>query len=166
MSMLKQHRIWHLGDDVSTDDLAPGHAMKHGLEVIAQHCLETVLPQFAREAKRGDVIVAGRNFGIGSSREQAAQALVHLGIAAVIAPSYSGLFFRNAFNVGLLLMTCPQSHLLQKEERLALNSSRPDAIFSHQNELTCEPIPEFLRAMVQHGGLLAQLRDEYGHHQN
>jgi 3-isopropylmalate/(R)-2-methylmalate dehydratase small subunit len=166
MSTLTQHRIWHLGDDVSTDDLAPGHTMKSGLDVIAKHCLETVLPQFASQVKRGDVIVAGRNFGIGSSREQAAQALVHLGIRAVIAPSYSGLFFRNAFNVGLLLMTCSDANSLLKEEHLALNSCRLDAIFSNKQELLCEPIPEFLRVMVQHGGLLAQLRNEYGQHQH
>ena len=99
-------RTWKLPPDVDTDQLAPGHAMKHGLDVIARHCLERVRPEFAPQVQRGDVIVAGPNFGIGSSREQAASVLVHLGLAAVIAPSYSGLYFRNAFNVGLLLLTC------------------------------------------------------------
>jgi 3-isopropylmalate/(R)-2-methylmalate dehydratase small subunit len=95
-------RVWRLGCDIDTDALAPGHAMKHGLDVIAKHCLESVRPEFAAAARAGDVIVAGPNFGIGSSREQAASVLVHLQVAAVIAPSFSGLFFRNAFNVGLL----------------------------------------------------------------
>ena len=80
------HKVWHVGDDVDTDALAPGVYMQHGVDVIAQHCLENVLPNFARDVKPGDIIVAGRNFGIGSSREQAAAALVHLGVAAVIAP--------------------------------------------------------------------------------
>lgn len=152
------HRIWHLGADIDTDVLAPGHAMKHGIEVIAKHCLESVLPNFASEVQRGDVIVAGGNFGIGSSREQAAQVLVHLGIAAVIAPSYSGLYFRNAFNVGLLLLTCPQSELLRDETRLELDSSKPSLLTASDTHLACEPIPQFLLEMAQAGGLVAHLK--------
>ncbi len=76
--MSETHRVWRLGADIDTDLLAPGHAMKHGIETIAKHCLEAVRPEFAREVRRGDVIVAGPNFGIGSSREQAAEALVLL----------------------------------------------------------------------------------------
>ncbi len=158
MSALTQHRIWHLGADIDTDVLAPGHAMKHGIEVIAQHCLESVLPNFASEVKKGDVIVAGPNFGIGSSREQAAQVLVHLGIAAVIAPSYSGLYFRNAFNVGLLLLTCPQADLLRNQELLSRSSNGLELVLSDKTTLECEPIPEFLLQMVQAGGLLPSLK--------
>lgn len=102
-------RVWKLGADVDTDALAPGAYMKHGIDVIAQHCLEALRPDFAAAVRPGDVLVAGANFGIGSSREQAAGALVHLGVRAVIAPSFSGLFFRNAFNLGLLLLTCPDA---------------------------------------------------------
>ena len=80
------HRVWRLPAGIDTDALAPVTWMKYSAEVIAQHCLEALRPQFALEARAGDVIVAGPDFGIGSSREQAASALVHLGIAAVIAP--------------------------------------------------------------------------------
>jgi 3-isopropylmalate/(R)-2-methylmalate dehydratase small subunit len=158
MSAAQQHRIWHLGADIDTDVLAPGHAMKHGLDVMAQHCLESVLPQFAKEVQRGDVIVAGENFGIGSSREQAAQVLVHLGVAAVIAPSYSGLYFRNAFNVGLLLLTCPAVQRLQNQTKLALDVDKQRLSLSDGTDLPCEPIPDFLLQMVQAGGLLARLK--------
>ena len=109
------HRVWRFGADIDTDLLAPGHAMKHGIDRIAQHCLEVVRPEFARDVRPGDVIVAGPNFGIGSSREQAAAVLVKLGVVAVIAPAYSGLFFRNAFNLGLLLLTCAQAETLGEE---------------------------------------------------
>ena len=78
-------RVWRLGADVDTDALAPGTYMKHGLEVIGWHCLEAVRTDFASGVREGDVIVAGANFGIGSSREQAAGVLRHLGLAAVIA---------------------------------------------------------------------------------
>ena len=79
-------------------------------------------PDFAAGVRPGDVLVAGPNFGIGSSREQAASALVQLGVAAVIAPSFSGLYFRNAFNVGLLLLTCGQAQELQEGERIAFDA--------------------------------------------
>jgi 3-isopropylmalate/(R)-2-methylmalate dehydratase small subunit len=155
---LTQHRIWHLGADIDTDVLAPGHAMKHGIEVIAKHCLESVLPQFASQVKKGDVIVAGPNFGIGSSREQAAQVLVQLGIAAVIAPSYSGLYFRNAFNVGLLLLTCPQAGVLQNQELLTPSFKGLQVVLPDKTMLDCEPIPDFLLEMVQAGGLFPSLK--------
>ena len=152
------HRVWRFGADIDTDVLAPGAYMKLGIEGIAPHCLESVRPEFAGSVQRGDVIVAGPNFGIGSSREQAAAALVHLGVAAVIAPSYNGLYFRNAFNVGLLLLTCAQAELLQEGERVELEPSglglRSDLI----GHLPCEPVPDFLLAMVQAGGLFKQLK--------
>jgi 3-isopropylmalate/(R)-2-methylmalate dehydratase small subunit len=151
-------RIWHLGADVDTDALAPGAYMQHGIDVVAQHCLETLLPNFSREVTQGDVIVAGPNFGIGSSREQAAQALVHLGVAAVIAPSYSGLFFRNAFNVGLLLLTCPSCEALQNEKCLTLNLRDLQLVLTDQSKFNCEPIPAFLLDMAQAGGLVAMLK--------
>ena len=79
-------RVWRLPADVDTDQLAPGATMKFGLDVTARHCLEALRPEFAALARRGDVIVAGEHFGIGSSREQAASVLVYLGISAVVAP--------------------------------------------------------------------------------
>jgi len=75
-------RAWKLPADVDTDQLAPGATMKHGIEVTARHCLEALRPEFASGVQRGDLIVAGPHFGIGSSREQAARVLVHLGVTA------------------------------------------------------------------------------------
>lgn len=152
------HTVWHLGDDVDTDALAPGAYMQHGVDVIAQHCLEGLLPRFASEVRHGDVIVAGRNFGIGSSREQAAAALVHLGVAAVIAPSYGGLFFRNAFNLGLVLLTCPDAHRLQDQVQLRLDLSAPAVVLATGERAPCDPIPDFLLQMAQAGGLMASLQ--------
>ena len=162
MNAALTHRVWRLGADVDTDLLAPGHAMKHGIDVIATHCLEAVRPEFAREVRRGDVLVAGPNFGIGSSREQAAAALVHLGVSAVIAPSYSGLYFRNAFNVGLLLLTCAEAESLQDGERIALDADAPSVTAPDGRRLACEPIPRFLLDMVRAGGLVHQLRQRAG----
>jgi 3-isopropylmalate/(R)-2-methylmalate dehydratase small subunit len=94
-------RVFLLGDDVDTDQLAPGQYMKGGLDMLAAHCLESARPDFAGSVKPGDVIVAGKNFGMGSSREQAAEALKHLGLAGVVAKSFAGIFYRNALNLGL-----------------------------------------------------------------
>ena len=154
----KWHRVWHVGDDVDTDALAPGAYMQHGIDVIAQHCLENVLPDFAAGVKPGDIIVAGRNFGIGSSREQAVAALKHLGVAAVIAPSYGGLFFRNAFNLGLLLLTYPDTHTLQNQELVATVSIGLEVSFYPEKQIKTAPIPDFLLDMVRAGGLVNQLK--------
>lgn len=155
-------RVWRLPADVDADQLAPAATLKLDIDAAARYCLEALRPEFAASVQRGDVIVAGANFGIGSSREQAASVLVHLGLAAVIAPSYGGLFFRNAFNVGLLLLTCPQAGLIDDAEMLELDAraaritrttpDRPRAVFE------CEPVPGFLLDMVDAGGLLAQLK--------
>ena len=153
-------RVWRLGADVDTDALAPGAYMKHGLEVIGWHCLEAVRSDFASGVREGDVIVAGANFGIGSSREQAAGVLRHLGLAAVIAPSYSGLYFRNAFILGLLLLTCPEAVQIEEGERLSLtfDGETPQVLRANGQRLVCAPIPGFLMDMVEAGGLLPLLK--------
>ena len=156
------HKVWKLGADIDTDVLAPGHAMKYGMDVIARHCLESVRPDFVAGVQKGDVIVAGPNFGIGSSREQAAAVLVRLGVVAVIAPSFSGLYFRNAFNLGLLLLTCPQADTLAEGDQVALDWPAPAVISPSGNTLACEPIPPFLMDMVRSGGLMNQLRQRFG----
>ena len=156
------HKVWHVGDDVDTDALAPGATMQHGIDVIAQHCLENLLPDFARDVKPGDIIVAGRNFGIGSSREQAVAALRHLGVAAVIAPSYGGLFFRNAFNLGLLLLTSPDTETLRNQELLAHVSIDLEVSFNPEKPIKTAPVPDFLLDRVRAGGLMNQLRQQFG----
>ena len=149
-------RVWKLGADVDTDALAPGAYMKNGIDVIAQHCLEALRPDFAAAVRPGDVLVAGPNFGIGSSREQAAGALVHLGVRAVIAPSFSGLFFRNAFNLGLLLLTCPGAEQLHEGDGVSLV---PEGVqCADGTVLPCQPIPDFLMDMVHAGGLMNVLK--------
>jgi len=155
------HRVWRLGADIDTDALAPGHAMKHGIDIIARHCLEAIRPDFASQVQPGDVIVAGPNFGIGSSREQAAAALRHLGVAAVIAPSFSGLFFRNAFNLGLLLITCADCERITEGEQIAFDARAGRVTRASGEVLAADPIPAFLLDMVAAGGLLPQLQTRF-----
>jgi 3-isopropylmalate/(R)-2-methylmalate dehydratase small subunit len=152
------HRVWRLGADIDTDQLAPGAYMKFGIDEIARHCLERVRPEFAAQARPGDVIVAGPNFGIGSSREQAAAALVSLGLRAVIAPSFNGLYFRNAFNVGLLLLTCRDAEAIPEGESISIDLDGSRIMRADGTALDCEPIPDFLRDMVRAAGLLNLLK--------
>jgi 3-isopropylmalate/(R)-2-methylmalate dehydratase small subunit len=156
--MSELHKVWRVGADVDTDQLAPGAYMKLGIHDIAKHCLEGVRPEFAGQVKAGDVLAAGPNFGIGSSREQAADALVKLGVKAVIAPSYSGLYFRNAFNLGLMLLTCKEAESLEEDEHISLDLNQWAVVRANGQRLSCDPIPDFLVAMVTAGGLLPQLK--------
>jgi 3-isopropylmalate/(R)-2-methylmalate dehydratase small subunit len=153
-------RVWKLPADVDTDQLAPGATMQHGIEVTARHCLQSLRPEFAAGVQRGDVIVAGPHFGIGSSREQAATVLVHLGVSAVVAPSYAGLYFRNAFNVGLLLLSCPQAELIEDAEAITFDARSGLITRADGSVLACEPIPGFLLDRVEAGGLLPQLKEQ------
>lgn len=159
---MSNHRVWKFGPDIDTDALAPGAYMKLGIEGIAPHCLEAVRPEFAGEVQPGAVIAAGPNFGIGSSREQAVAALVHLGVKAVIAPSFSGLFFRNAFNLGLLLLSTPDAEQLAEAEQVELDLQTLTLRRPSGQQLVCQPIPGFLLDMVAAGGLMNQLRQRQG----
>jgi 3-isopropylmalate/(R)-2-methylmalate dehydratase small subunit len=151
-------KAWVFGDNLDTDMLAPGIYMKFGIDEIAKHCLEAVEPRFAREVKAGDIVVGGKNFGMGSSREQAAGALRHLGVAAVIAPSYAGLFYRNAFNLGLPLLVCADAASIRADDQLRVEPEAGSITNLTQNTtLRCETIPPHLMAMVRDGGLLGHL---------
>lgn len=104
-------RVWRYGDNVNTDVIFPGKYTYtlRGREEIAQHALEDLDPNFVHQVQAGDIIVAGRNWGCGSSREQAATCLAYNGVAALIAESFGRIFYRNALNSGLLAIACPQA---------------------------------------------------------
>jgi 3-isopropylmalate/(R)-2-methylmalate dehydratase small subunit len=151
-------RAWVFGDDVDTDAIAPGRYMKFAIEEIAKHCLESVDPAFAPGVKPGDVVVGGRNFGMGSSREQAPQALKALGVSALVARSFAGLFYRNALNLGLAAVTCADAARIRAGDRVSVDPEAGRVVNETTGEtLACEPIPPHLMAMVRDGGLLAHL---------
>jgi len=156
-------RAWVLGDNVDTDAIAPGRYMKFGIAEIAPHCLEGVLPEFARSVRPGDVVVGGRNFGAGSSREQAPAALKHLGVAAVVAESFAGLFYRNALNLGLAAVVCADARRIRDGDRLRVSFENGEiANLTTGETLRGEPIPPHLMEMVRDGGLLAHLDKRLG----
>jgi 3-isopropylmalate/(R)-2-methylmalate dehydratase small subunit len=157
INILPTARVWVFGDSVDTDQLAPGAYMKFGIDVIAAHCMEGQLPEFAAAAKPGDIAIAGRNFGCGSSREQAVAALKHLGIAAVIAQSFAGLFYRNTVNLGLLALRADDALTLADDAISAVDPRRGE-ILSRSGRVACDPVPEFLLDIIAAGGLLPHLK--------
>jgi 3-isopropylmalate/(R)-2-methylmalate dehydratase small subunit len=141
-------KVWKYGDGVNTDVIFPGkytYSLKEPHE-IAAHALEDLDPQFATDAQQGDVIVAGRNWGNGSSREQAVTALKYKGIAAVVAKSFARIYFRNGINQGLLLITCPEAvDAAQNGDAIEIDLER-NVIHLHASP---EPQPERSRAAAQ-----------------
>jgi 3-isopropylmalate/(R)-2-methylmalate dehydratase small subunit len=151
-------RAFVFGDNIDTDVIAPGRYMKGAVEELARHCLEAVAPNFAQDVRPGDVVVAGRNFGIGSSREQAAQALKVLGVSAVIAKSFGGIFLRNALNLGLPVLVCETTHEIRADDRVALDLASGRLVNETRGMvLSCEPLPAFLLDMLADGGLVPHL---------
>ncbi len=155
-------RAFVFGDDVDTDVLAPGRYMKAPIEELATHCLEAVAPDFAKQVRPGDIVVGGRNFGMGSSREQAAQALKVLGISAVLAKSFGGIFHRNALNLGLPVMVCSQTDSVGPGDRLRIDFLNGTVINETSGEaLTAEALPGFLLDMLADGGLVPHLEKKF-----
>ena len=153
---------WVFGDEINTDTMAPGAYFKEPMEVMAQHCLEAIDPQFAAGVKPGDIVVGGNNFGVGSAREQAPMALVHLGVGAVLAESFSRIFYRNAINFGLPLLIFPQAKEVAAGAVLEVN-----VVEGSINNVTAgktykvEGIPEHLMHMIAVGGLMPWLKSRY-----
>ena len=155
-------RIHLFGDDIDTDQLAPGAHMKGGIEALAAHCLEAVRPGFADDVRPGDVLAAGRNFGAGSSREQAAEALRHLGLAAVVARSFAGIFYRNALNLGLPVLVAPSTKGVVDGQAAQIDLDAGRLFLLDQDiALALEPIPANLRPMMNAGGLAPYLKQRF-----
>jgi len=151
-------RAWVFGDNVDTDALAPGHAIRLPIEELSRHCLESIDPDFAASVAAGDFVVAGANFGIGSSREQAAEALRHLGVAAVIARSFGGIFFRNAFNLGLPALVSADTGRIAVGDRLELDLDGGRIVDTDQDTtIDCAPVAPALRQLIADGGLVGHL---------
>jgi 3-isopropylmalate/(R)-2-methylmalate dehydratase small subunit len=151
-------KVWVFGDDIDTDALAPGLYMKGPLEELASHCLKAIDPNFAATVQHGDVVVAGVNFGIGSSREQAVEALKYLGVRTLVAKSFGGIFFRNALNFGMVAVVSADVDRISPGDRITVDAASGTIENLSKNETyTCEILPPQLLAMVRDGGLVEHL---------
>ena len=152
-------RIFLFGDDIDTDQLAPGQYMRGGIEALAAHCLEATRPAFSVDVQPGDIIVAGRNFGTGSSREQAVEALLYLQVAGVVALSFAGIFYRNAVNLGLPVLIAPSTDGAKDGDKASLQlASSVLNLSDKNNDIALEPMPKNLQEIIESGGLVQYLK--------
>ena len=154
-------RIFLLSDDINTDQLAPGRFMHGGIKALSKHCLEDICPDFAKDVKPGDFIVAGKNFGTGSSREQAAGALRHLGLAAIIAKSFAGIFYRNAINLGLPALVAPDISAITDAMEADLDMANAQLHLDIQSIVSLERVPDNLADILSAGGLVPFLKARF-----
>ena len=157
---LIQGRAWKYGDNVNTDVIFPGKYTYTltGRMDIAHHALEDLDPSFAGQVQPGDVIVAGRNWGCGSSREQAATCLVYNGVGAVIAESISRIFYRNALNNGLLAIVCPEAARgIEAGDRVTVDLAN-HAIRRGADEYIFPPFSPSVIGIIEAGGLVEYVK--------
>ena len=159
--MKAKGKVFKYGDNVDTDVIIPARHLNTSVPTeLSAHCMEDIDPHFAEAASAGDVIVAGRNFGCGSSREHAPLAIKASGIACVIAESFARIFYRNALNIGLPILECPAA-------ALAISASDEVSVDLEAGEITdhttgqtfqAEPFPPFMMDLIAAGGLVAYLK--------
>jgi 3-isopropylmalate/(R)-2-methylmalate dehydratase small subunit len=154
-------RVWKFGDHVDTDAMIPGKylASLSDPQQLAPHCMEILHPAFAREAGPGDIVVAGRNFGCGSSRP-GAMVLQAKGIACIVAHSFSRLFLRNGIGIGLPLVECPEAAAAIQEGDVIEVDWEAGTIANHTRgeSYRTRPFPPFLREMLEAGGVIGYAR--------
>ena len=153
---MSQGKVWKYGDNVNTDVIFPGRYTYQIMppEEMAKHALEDLEPEFAGSVRPGDVIVAGKNFGCGSSREQAAVCLRAAGVQAVVARSFARIYFRNAINLGLAVLQCDEAvDALEKGDPVDLDFTRGE-IRSAKGIFRFLPLPDSVIGILEAGGLL------------
>jgi len=158
-------KVWKYGDNVDTDAIIPARYLNVSTpEELAQHCMEDIDSNFAAAVRPGDIIVGGENFGCGSSREHAPLAIKGSGVACVVAKSFARIFYRNAINVGLPILECPEAaEETETSDRLVVDL----AAGAVTNERTgrvyrTSPFPPFVMGIVEAGGLVPYMRERLG----
>jgi 3-isopropylmalate dehydratase small subunit len=153
--------IWKFGSDVDTDAIIPARYLNQSdPKVLAKHAMEDERPEFSHKVRKGDILLAEKNFGCGSSREHAPLALKAAGISCIIAKSFARIFYRNGLNIGLpLLESSEASEAIQEGDRVRVNLTTGEIFNLTQKEkLFAEPIPAFMQELIKDGGLIPHLR--------
>ncbi len=153
-------KVWRFGDHVDTDQIIPAERLtSDNNDKLGKFAFEKVRPGMAENVKKGDIIVAGRNFGCGSSREHAPRALLQIGISCVVAQSYARIFYRNCINTGLLPVECE----VEAEEGDTLSVDFGKGTIRNETrgkEWKFAPFPEFVQDLIDKGGLMAKIKEE------
>lgn len=158
-------RVWKFGDDVNTDLIIAGKYKLSitDLDELSKHAMEAIMPDFAEKVERGDLIVAGRNFGCGSSREQAPLVLKRLGVGAVIARSFARIFYRNAINIGLPAVECEDVDDIQERDLLEVDLAKGYIRNRTKNKVyMVRPLPQEIWKILSEGGLVKYAKKHGG----
>lgn len=161
---MKKGRVWKYGDSINTDVIFPGKYTYSILEPeeMARHALEDLDPDFAQRVKQGDVVLAGKNFGCGSSREQAAACLKYAGVQAVVAKSFARIFFRNAINQGLpVLQSVEAVENIEDGEDIEIDFTKGE-IKGEKGIFKFPPFPESVIGILEAGGLVPYTKEKLG----
>lgn len=160
-----QGRVWKFGDNIDTDVIIPARYLNTiDPQELAAHCMEGVDPSFARAVQPGDIIVAGTNFGCGSSREHAPLAIKAAGVACVVARSFARIFYRNAFNIGLPILECPEAVEAIASGHEVLVDAAAGLITNLSTGATfrAQPVPPFMLEIIAAGGLINYVKGRVG----
>ncbi len=156
-------RVWKFGDHINTDDIiAAKYLNTTDTKELAAHCMESLMPDFAGKVKGGDIIVAGENFGCGSSREHAPIAIKGCGISAVIARSFARIFLRNSINIGLPVIEIEQAEEIKNGDQVEIDFE--NGIIKNTtagSTYKFEKYPEFLQGIIKTGGLMKWVQEKH-----
>ena len=150
-------RVWKFGNDVDTDVIIPArHLLTIDANELAKHVMEDIDPSFAAKVQPGDIIVAGKNFGCGSSREHAPMAIKASGVAAVVADSYARIFYRNSINIGLPLVECPEAAYEAEDGDILEIDTTEGAVFNTRTgkEYISKRHAPYVQEIIDAGGLI------------
>lgn len=153
-------RVWKFGDDVNTDEIiAAKHLVSTDENELGRHCMETIHTNFSSKVSKGHIIVAGNNFGCGSSREHAPLAIKGCGISCVVAKSFAGIFLRNSINIGLPLVECKETKNINEADELIIDFDEGKIKnVTQRSEHQISKFPEFLENIILSGGLIAWIK--------
>ncbi|MDD4878846.1 MAG: 3-isopropylmalate dehydratase small subunit [Candidatus Omnitrophica bacterium] len=153
-------KAWKFGNDISTDLIAPGRYfhLRSDLNELAKHVLEDADPQFASKVDKGDLVVGGRNFGLGSSREHAPTIIKLSGVSCVLAKSFARIFFRNAINIGLPAIECDTDKISAGDELEVSLEKGAIRNVTKKTDLKFAPLPKAMTQILQDGGLVEHIK--------
>jgi 3-isopropylmalate/(R)-2-methylmalate dehydratase small subunit len=154
-------KVWKFGDNIDTDAIIPARYLNtFDPDQLAGHCFVDFAPEFGEQVKPGDIIVAGGNFGCGSSREHAPAALSAKGISVVVAASFARIFYRNSFNTGMPILECPEAVETTDQGDILAVDTDSGSIVNQTKNLTfkAQPIPPFMQELIADGGLIPHIK--------
>ncbi|MEW6170771.1 MAG: 3-isopropylmalate dehydratase small subunit [Candidatus Omnitrophota bacterium] len=159
--MILKGKVFKFGNDVNTDEIIAARYLNlTDSKELGAHCMETLEPEFSKKVSPGDIIVAGRNFGCGSSREHAPVAIKGVGVSCVIAQSFARIFYRNALNIGLPILEVEETNSIKNNDELEINLVKGQVKNITQNKIyQSEAFPEFMQGLIKKSGLSNWVKD-------